>query len=141
MGANVNVQGDGIGMVQPEYQSHRPILVVDDDAQIREIMRELLELEGYPVEVAQDGDEALQRLHSGLCPCLILLDLNMPVKDGFQFRREQLADGRLAAIPTIAWSGGDDQQYSARLNGTPFLRKGVDVGTLLTCIEAHRQKA
>ncbi len=121
-------------------RSARPILVVDDDALICEAVQSLLELEGYAVVVAPDGEDALHRLRAGLEPALILLDLTMPVKDGFQFRREQLADARLASIPTIVWSAasvprGDGNHW----NGTTFLRKGVDFDTLLACIEAQRR--
>jgi two-component system chemotaxis response regulator CheY len=121
--------------------SSRPILVIDDDAVIREAMEALLELEGYAVVVAADGDQALQRLRAGLEPSLIMVDLAMPAKDGFAFRREQLNDPRLAAIPTIAWSANyDPQEHENRLQGMAFLRKGVDLDTVLTCIEASLQQ-
>jgi CheY-like chemotaxis protein len=123
------------------HASHRPILVVDDDPVIRESMEWLLELEGYPVALAADGEDALRQLRLGLDPCLILLDLSMPGKDGFQFRAEQVADPGLASIPTIVWSARyDPPQDLGRGLGTTVLRKGVDVEILLTCIEAHRQK-
>ncbi len=118
-----------------------PILIVDDDPVIRESMQGLLELEGYPVAVASDGEEALQQLRLGLDPSLILLDISMPVKDGFQFRAEQLADARWAAIPTIIWSARyDPQQEIMRGLGATVLHKGVDFEILLECIETHRQK-
>lgn len=116
--------------------SHRPILVVDDDPLIRETMQGLFELEGYPVAVASDGEDALRQLRIGIDPCLILLDLCMPGTDGFQFRAEQLADVRFASIPTIVWSALDDpQQDLVHQLGTMVLRKGVDFETLLSCIE------
>lgn len=121
--------------------SHRPILVVDDDPVIRESMQGLLELEGYPVAVASDGEDALRQLRLGLDPCLILLDLSMPGKDGFQFRAEQLADPRFASIPTIVWSGRYDlQEEMVRRLGTTALRKGGDCEAVLSCIEAQRRK-
>jgi CheY-like chemotaxis protein len=121
----------------PELKgSHRPILVVDDDPVIRESMQGLLEWEGYPVALASDGEDALRQLRLGLDPCLILLDVSMPGKDGFQFRAEQLADTRFASIPTIVWSARDDpQQDLVRRLGTTVLRKGVDFETVLSCIE------
>src|SRR5947209_5486369 len=60
---------------------------------------------GYNTVAAADGDEALRKLREGLEPCLILLDLMMPWKDGFQFRREQLRDPKLSEIPVIVLSG------------------------------------
>ncbi len=123
-------------------EADRPILVVDDDLVIRESMQGLLELEGYHVAVASDGEDALRQLRLGLDPALILLDISMPVKDGFQFRAEQLADARWAAIPTIVWSARyDPQQETMTRLGTTVLRKGVDFEILLDCIEAQRRRA
>ncbi len=123
-------------------KADRPILVVDDDLVIRESMQGLLELEGYRVAVASDGEDALRQLRLGLDPALILLDISMPVKDGFQFRAEQLADARWAAIPTIVWSARYDPQQDIMTRlGTTVLRKGVDFEILLDCIEAQRRRA
>lgn len=117
--------------------SHRPILVVDDEPVVRESMQGLLELDGYPVALASDGEDALRQLRMGLNPCLILLDVSMPGKDGFQFRAEQLADPRFAAIPTIVWSARyDPQQEVLRRLGTTVLRKGADCET---CSAASRR--
>lgn len=126
----------------PELSAlHRPILVVDSDPVFRESIQGLLELEGYPVALALDGEDALRQLRLGLEPCLILLDVSMPGKDGFQFRAEQLADPRFASIPTIVWSARyDPQEDLVRRLGTTALRKGVDCETLLSCIEAQRRK-
>ena len=121
--------------------SHRPIVVVDDDPVIRESIQGLLELEGYPVAVAGDGEDALRQLRLGVDPCLILLDVSMPGKDGFQFRAQQLAETRFASIPTVVWTARDDpQQDLVRRLGTTVLRKGVDFATVLSCIEAQRRK-
>ena len=124
--------------VLPPRRPLLPILVVEDDATTRDGVQSLLELEGFRVEVAQDGDEALRRLRQGLRPCLILLDLAMPAMDGFEFRKEQIADPRLSQIPTVAYSAiYDVQPESERLYGAPFLRKPVEFDTLLLCIEAQ----
>jgi CheY-like chemotaxis protein len=64
-----------------------------------------LEELGHEVRVASDGAEALKLLRAGLHPCVILLDLFMPVMDGFAFRREQRADATLVDIPVIVVSG------------------------------------
>src|SRR5438445_6065998 len=82
-----------------------PVLIVDDDADVRDAMEFLLRSEGYRTVTAADGDDALTKLRAGLEPCLILLDLMMPWKDGFQFRREQMRDPRLSAIPVVVLSG------------------------------------
>src|SRR5262245_34540626 len=82
--------------------AERPrVLVVDDDEMIQESIREVLHDEGYDVALAQNGVEALAKLRAGPRPSVILLDLMMPVMDGWQFRSEQKKDGTLAAIPVI----------------------------------------
>lgn len=78
------------------------IMIVDDDPDIRETLALLLEAEGHDVVCVADGKEALDQLRAGLRPCVILLDLMMPVMDGFQFRAEQQRDAALAPIPVVA---------------------------------------
>lgn len=78
------------------------IMIVDDDPDIRETLSLLLEAEGHDVACAANGKEALEKLREGVRPCLILLDLMMPVMDGFQFRAEQQRDAALAPIPVVA---------------------------------------
>ena len=77
------------------------VMVVDDDDDIRETLAGLLEDEGYQVVSFPHGKEALDALKGGLAPRVILLDLMMPVMDGAEFRRAQLGDPALAAIPVI----------------------------------------
>jgi CheY-like chemotaxis protein len=79
----------------------RFVLVVDDDQAIRETLCELLADEGYEAVGASHGREALDRLRTDGRPCVILLDLMMPVMDGFAFRAAQLADPGLSAIPVV----------------------------------------
>ena len=87
--------------------STKKILVLEDDESIRECTRDLLELNGYTVECARNGEEGIQVLRrSGGLPDLILLDLMMPVKDGFQFRLEQQQDPTLAHIPVVVLTAG-----------------------------------
>ena len=80
------------------------ILVVDDNEQIRVAVADILEDEGYPVAHAEDGLDALEKLRTGLCPRLILLDLMMPHMDGATFRRHQAQDPSLANIPVVVVS-------------------------------------
>src|SRR5205814_8831977 len=79
------------------------ILVVDDDPDIRDSLREVLEDEGYDVSCVGNGREALDHLKAASPrPCVILLDLMMPVMDGWQFRREQKKlEPELANIPLV----------------------------------------
>ncbi len=78
------------------------ILIVDDDPDIRETLALLLEAEGHDVVCAAHGAEALQLLRGGVRPCVILLDLMMPVMDGFQFRAQQAQDASISAFPVVA---------------------------------------
>lgn len=79
------------------------VLVIDDDRDIREILDEILVSEGYSVVTAGNGVEALESLKN-VKPSLILLDLNMPVMDGFEFRSIQRSDPAIALIPTVVIS-------------------------------------
>jgi CheY-like chemotaxis protein len=77
------------------------VLIVDDDFDVRDSLVDVLSDAGYEVVTAGDGKEALEKIRGGLRPALIILDLMMPVMDGFQFRSEQKADPQLASIPVI----------------------------------------
>ena len=80
-------------------------------------MRSLLEAEGFRVDCAANGQEALERLHQGEPPCVILTDLKMPVMDGQRLCQELRQDPALAPIPIIVISGEADlPQIAARLD-------------------------
>jgi len=118
-------------------EGHRgkTILVVEDDAATREALAMILGAEGFAVVGAANGQEALGRLRSDVRPDLILLDLMMPVMDGWQFRREQLKDPALAAIPIVVLSAdGNVQQKAASLQTPEYLQKPVDADNLLEVI-------
>lgn len=118
-----------------------PVLLVDDDADIREAMKSLLELDGYRVVSACDGEDAMQQLRQGLLPCVILLDLVMPRKNGFQFRAEQLGDPGLAPIPVIVYSGHcDTKQNQAALAAAAYLQKPIAMSSLLEVVAHHCRK-
>ena len=78
----------------------RTVLVVEDDADFREMMQVRLEGAGYTALGAANGREALESMRERR-PCLVLLDIAMPVMDGWEFRRRQIADERLSDIPVI----------------------------------------
>jgi DNA-binding response OmpR family regulator len=83
------------------------VLVVDDDADSRTLLELALSTSGYAVTTAANGRDALDAARQRV-PGLILLDLAMPVMDGFTFRSEQLRDAALAAIPVLCVSGRHD---------------------------------
>jgi len=112
----------------------RPILVVEDDPDVRDALRLVLEQAGYGVVCAAEGREALDRLRD-CAPSLILLDLMLPVMDGFEFRVQQLQDPAIAGIPVIVFScGADIQEKVAPMRVAACLRKPVDVDALLDLI-------
>jgi CheY-like chemotaxis protein len=77
------------------------ILIVDDEVDIRDSLREFFEDEGYTVTTAGNGAEALQQLATGELPCVIILDLLMPVLDGNEMYERMQADPRLSQLPVI----------------------------------------
>ena len=81
------------------------VLVVDDDPNLVRLMSRFLTLEGFAPVPASNGQEALKYLRGGGAASVILLDLRMPVMDGWTFRREQREDPGLAAIPIVVLSG------------------------------------
>ena len=114
------------------------VLVVDDDDDIREIVVELLEANGFLVEGATNGREALDRLTSSAPrPEVIVLDLLMPVMDGPSFRRAQLADADLARIPVVVVSANARVDETAAAMGVDaWLQKPFDAGKLLEYLRA-----
>jgi CheY-like chemotaxis protein len=114
------------------------VLLVEDDRELHEAMTAILDAEGYRVIGAFDGQQAIDRLREGVRPSIILLDLMLPVKDGRQFRAEQLADPRLAAIPVIAYSGDARVADAARaLRVEHWFKKPVNFGAMLEVISTY----
>src|SRR2546427_12667574 len=92
------------GRMEPE-RPVAPVLVVEDNTEVRQALVALLEAEGYRVAQAVDGVSALRLLRAGdVRPCLIVLDLMMPRMSGWDFRREQRSDRRLAGLPGVVVS-------------------------------------
>jgi CheY-like chemotaxis protein len=85
------------------------VLVVDDCPATREILQIILAGEGYCVTSAGDGQEALRQLHHSSLPDVILLDLAMPVMDGWQFLEQKQQDPALVAVPVVVFSALGDQ--------------------------------
>lgn len=112
------------------------ILVIEDDQFIRELMREILESEGYNVATALNGQDALDQLKKTQeLPFLIMLDLMMPIKDGFTFRKEQQSDPRLRNIPVIVLSA--DRQMTTRQNelqATDYIKKPASIDDIVNAV-------
>ena len=114
----------------------RGVLVVDDDTDIRETLEEVLADNDFPAIGAENGAVALERLRSDAePPCVILLDMMMPVMDGRTFRLAQQDDPTLSHIPVVVLTAHASGERSAReLQVDAFLRKPVDLETLLDVI-------
>jgi CheY-like chemotaxis protein len=111
------------------------ILVVDDDADLRRSLAEVLEDEGFEVSCARNGEEALRALE-GSPPSAILLDLTMPVMDGWTFRARQRSDARLASIPTVVISASfSDARSVSALEADAFLSKPFEVSLLTETLQ------
>lgn len=100
------------------------------------MMAQLLSLEGLRTETVANGSEALRYLAGGDIPDVILLDLMMPVMDGWEFRRRQQADPRLAGVPVIILSALD-QTRGVGLNAAAFLKKPLDFDRLLELVRQY----
>jgi CheY-like chemotaxis protein len=110
------------------------ILVVEDDDDIRDSLKELLEEEGYRVDTAANGQQALGKLRESTLPELILLDLMMPVMDGWQFQEQLREVPSFARVPIIVISA---TKFSREpLNAAAFIPKPLDAGVLLETIES-----
>ncbi len=104
----------------------RSILVVDDDTDLRETVADALVEEGYEVATAPNGAEALRLLRAGARPNVILLDLMMPVLDGWGFRAEQLRDPSIASIPVIVFTAyAVSDEAAEKLKADRMLRKPI----------------
>ena len=113
-----------------------PVLLVDDEPAVRESLAELLELQGYSVVEAGDGRAALDLLHEGLTPCVILLDLWMPQMDGVAFLEQRQREPELAQIPVVVVSAlGDAEKRTAGLDVQGHLAKPVPLPRLYTLLE------
>lgn len=112
------------------------VFIVEDDADTREMLGRFLELEGYRVETAANGRQALERLDIGGPVCVILLDLMMPVMDGWQFRREQVRHSRHSKIPVIVVSAAGRDRI-AQIDANDYLTKPVDLDRLLACVTQY----
>ena len=122
----------------PQGGAGRRILIVEDDADIREALALTLRDGGFEVASAANGKEGLEQLQNGPRPDLIVLDLMMPVMDGWQFRREQQRDLRWASIPVVIVSAdGSVRQKATAISAEGFVKKPIDPGVLMETVVAN----
>jgi CheY-like chemotaxis protein len=120
------------------------LLVVDDEVDLLELLRDLLESQGYRVATATDGLAALALLRRGLRPHAILLDLMMPRMDGWDLRREQMSDSDLGQIPVIILTAAGFSESSVKTQlgdvgfvPKPFGDEDILAAIRLRCGEPH----
>ena len=114
------------------------VLIVEDDAAVRNGLAELLELEGFVVSRAVNGRDSLNQLNAGLRPDVVVLDLIMPVMDGLRFLKT-LRAGAQASIPVLVVTAVGDQvdlQYLSADLGCPVLSKTGPIEPLLEALRA-----
>src|SRR5690242_14878079 len=110
-------------MVATADRMHEYILIVEDNPDSRETLAMVIEGMGYTVSTASNGREALDYLRTHSLPCLILLDLMMPVMDGWEFRNQQRQDPALADIPILVVSAVNDPDQIRAVDAVDYLKK------------------
>ena len=115
------------------------VLVVEDDAEVRSAVAEILEMEGFAVDTAVHGQQALDKLRSGMAPNVLLLDLMMPVMNGLELLEHLRVETELRAPPVIVLSA--NRGYEAEdLGVAAVVRKPFDVDALMGNIAAVLRK-
>jgi CheY-like chemotaxis protein len=119
-------------MATAEQRKRTLLLVVEDNAAARKGLAAFLRAEGFAVVTAADGEEALDRLRAGPAPDLILLDMLMPVLDGWHFLQRLKSDGPDASVPVIVTTGTIlTREWAAAHGCAGFLHKPIDPDVLL----------
>lgn len=121
----------------------KSVLIVEDDPAIRDSLVELIQDDGYTVHTASNGQEALDYLNSEAeLPGVILLDLMMPVMDGFQFVKAKESSPGLAAVP-VALLSADAQlrEKAARLGVQKWLKKPIELDAVMDVVEQYCKAA
>jgi CheY-like chemotaxis protein len=118
------------------------ILVADDDPDIREVLALVLESYGYRVSGAADGEQALERLRQGPPISLVLLDLMMPIMDGFTLMKKLKADPTLPVVPVVVLSGDSGAEEAAvAIGADACLLKPVELDSLLCTIRRFVERS
>lgn len=117
---------------------HLPIAIVEDDDEIRESMMDALSTEGYLVKGFRNGQEAIDELENKFVPCLILLDLMMPIMDGWQFLKHKTSlTSPMVDVPVIIVSAVADANNVKQSGALGYIRKPLDLNVLLKLVETH----
>ena len=109
-------------------------MIVEDDADTREMLERFLQLEGFDVRTAANGQLALEALEADSAPSVILLDLMMPVMNGWQFRQAQASHPKFSRIPVIVVTAAGARQDIPVIEADAWLSKPVDFDRLLATL-------
>lgn len=112
------------------------VAIIEDDAEFRNMLRELLEEEQYRVVAVSNGAEALETLRGDTLPNVILLDVSMPVMDGFDFLRFRNDDPRLAQIPVVLVTNAKPHERPT-VGVNDVVRKPIDIDEILFAIKRY----
>jgi CheY-like chemotaxis protein len=111
------------------------VLVIEDDASLRQTIQEVLEIEGYRVVTAADGEEALAQLDRA-APSVILLDLMMPRMNGYQFAEALASRPRYATTPIVLLTAdGRAPEKASDVNATGWLNKPFSIDDLVRAVD------
>ena len=125
-----------------------PVLIVEDDPDIRESLQHFLESHGYPVRAASHGKEALEHLARSPRPAMMVLDMSLPVMDGHRLLTTRKGDDALRSIPVVILSAAmagmsprDRALYATNYGVAAFLGKPADPQQVLEVVERHGLRA
>jgi CheY-like chemotaxis protein len=125
-----------------------PVLIVEDDPDIRESLQHFLESHGYPVRAASHGKEALEHLVRAPRPSMMVLDMSLPVMDGHRLLTARKGDDTLRAVPVVILSASmagmsprDRALYATNYGVAAFLGKPADPQQVLEAVERHALRA
>jgi CheY-like chemotaxis protein len=110
------------------------VLIVEDDDDVREFMQLLVSTAGYQTMTARDGQEALVKMRERR-PCMVLLDLQMPRMDGWEFRARQMQDLSLSDIPVVCVTAFFDPAQVTRQLGLRCISKPADFPAIIDAVE------
>jgi DNA-binding response OmpR family regulator len=117
-------------------------MIVEDDPDIRDCVQWILEDEGFEVVTAANGAEAEAELEHMDQPCVVLLDLMMPVMNGWDFRQQQRRTSTLASIPVVLMSAGAQLAIASEdLDAAAYVSKPVVIDDLLAIVRRHCESA
>jgi DNA-binding response OmpR family regulator len=119
------------------FSIRHQVLIVDDDADIREAVTAVLHVEGFDVAPACGVEDADSQMRAGFRPCVVLLDLHMPNLDGWAFLDRVREEPEVADVPVVIVSGDADQRAAATAAGCEFLLKPVRPAALVAAVAKH----